>query len=169
MQRLIVLVAAALGLAAAAAGASVHRFDLGSGFVDGHRVLDRSVAGVTAGLGPPAYRQATRSRYVLGYRLPPTTVEVLFRRTAGRLVARTVVLQDPRLTEAKTGRLLQRSPRRIQAAIAAAYGGQYKLVRSYRCRTPALCSGEFSSKDGTRHVTFGRTVGGARFLTIWLR
>lgn len=169
MHRLIVLVAVALGVAAAAAGASVRSFDLGSGFVDGHRVLGKSVAGVTAGLGRPAYRHETRSRYVLGYRLPPATVEVLFRRAAGRLVARTVVLQDPRLTEAKTGRLLQRSPRRIQAAIAAAYRGQYELVRSYRCRTPTLCSGEFSSTDGTRHVTFGRTAGGARFVTIWLR
>jgi len=169
MHRPIVLVAVAFGLIAAAAGASVHSFDLGSGFVDGHRVLGRSVAGVTAALGRPAYRHDTRSRYVLGYRLPPATVEVLFRQAAGRLVARTVVLQDPRLTEAKTGRLLRRSPTRIQAAIAAAYGGQYELVRPYRCRTPTRCSGEFSTGDGTRHVTFGRTVEGARFLTIWLR
>lgn len=169
MQRLIALVAVAFALAAAAAGASVHSFDLGSGFVDGHRILGRSVAGVTAVLGRPAYRHGSRTRYVLGYRLPPATVEVLFRRAGGRLVARTVVLQDPRLTEAKTGRLLRRSPRSIQAVIAAAYGGQYELVRSYRCRTPTLCSGEFSTRDGRRHVTFGRTVEGARFLTIWLR
>ncbi|HEU5211778.1 MAG TPA: hypothetical protein VFU10_03340 [Gaiellaceae bacterium] len=169
MQRLIALVAVAFALTAAAAGASVHRFDLGSGFVDGHRILGRSVAGVTAALGRAAYRHSSRSRYVIGYRLPPATVEVLFRRAAGRLVARTVVLQDPRLTETKTGRLLRRSPRGIQAAITAAYGGQYDLVRSYRCRTPTLCSGEFSTRDGTRHITFGRTVEGARFLTIWLR
>ena len=78
------------------------------------------------------------------------------------------MLQDPQLTESKTGRILQRSARGIQAAIASAYGGQYELVRPYRCRAPTLCSGEFSTNDGTRHVTFGRTTTGARFLTIWL-
>jgi hypothetical protein len=170
MRRVIACVAVTFALTGAVAtGATVHSFDLGSGFVDGHRVLGRNVAGVTAALGRPAYRRATGSGYVIGYRQQrPAAVEVRFRRAGRRLRARTVVLQDPHLTESKTGRILQRSARGIQAAIGAAYGGQFELVRPYRCRALTLCSGEFSAKDGTRHVTFGRTTSGARFVTIWL-
>jgi hypothetical protein len=156
--------------AALAAGATVRSFDLATGFVDGRRILGRNIAGVTAALGPPDYRRSAGRRYILGYRAhPPFFVQMHFRRVGGRFSAEAIVLQDVTLVETRIGRILRLSPGQIQARIAGAYGSQYKLIRPYRCRAGDLCSGEFETTGGAWHVTFGRVVSGARFLTIWLR
>jgi hypothetical protein len=171
----LALVAAARSPAAArpdasAAGATISGFDLATGFLDGRRILDRSIAGVTAALGAPDYRRSAGRRYVIRYQAhAPSFVEVDFWRAGGRFRARSIVLQDVALTETRTGRILRGSPAQIQARIARAYGSQYQLVRPYRCRTGHLCSGEFETTSGAWHVTFGRVITGERFLTIWRR
>jgi hypothetical protein len=88
-------------------------------------------------------------------------VEVHFLRAGGRYRARSIVLQDVTLQEARIGRILQLGARQIEHSIAREYAGEYRLVRPYRCCAGGLCSGEFAATGAPWHVTFGDTVGGA--------
>lgn len=169
------MLAAAVALAPVGATAANARplhgpprtFELGVGTVGGHRLLGRSVAGVTAALGRPSERRPGRVRYVLRYAVGPAGfVDVVLRRSRGRLAATSVVLQSGRLVEATTGRLLRLRPRQIQARIASAYADELTLRRAYRCRSTGLCSGEFAASGSALRVTFG-TVGGARYINVW--
>jgi len=170
---LVALLSLVIAIAAAVPTSSAttdkpSQIDLANGYIDGHRVLGRTVAGVTAGLGRPDYRKRGTRRYAIGYRPhPPFFVEVRFRREDGKLRAYSIVLQDITLEDARAGRLLRLGARRIQATIEREYGEMYSLSRAYRCRAGKLCTGEFRAAGSDRRVTFGRVHSGARFLNIW--
>lgn len=61
------------------AGATINSIDLATGNVDGHRVLGRTIAGVTAALGRPGYRTGARSHYTLGWGSRPSFSIEVFR------------------------------------------------------------------------------------------
>jgi hypothetical protein len=143
--------------------------DLGSGQIDGHRVIGRSVAGVTAALGAPGQRLPNKRRYLLRYdRLAPPLagwgITVLFRQERGVLRAWSIALRDPRLTEPRLGRLLQLTPKRFQEAVLTAYPDRFSIVRPFRCSgKPQRCRGELAPRDAARlHVTFGSSLGSKR-------
>ena len=134
-------------------GGAVH-FDLAAGTVDGHPVLGLSVAAIRSTLGPPDYVERYVRRVDLGYgRRSRPRVEVIFNGTAWALD-----FEDPSDVEARLGRLLERTPRALQALIARRYAGVFRLVRSYRC-DPKGCFGLFFNRDGRRRVIFGVSRG----------
>lgn len=151
-------------------GALIARFDLETGYVDGRRVLGRTVAGVTAALGRPDYRRPGTSHYAIGFQPhPPFFIEVRFLKKAGKLRAASIIFQDLTLEESRMGRVLRLGARQIQTAIEREYQGEYVLVRTYGCRKNRFCSGEFKRASKDLRVTFGRAAGGARFINVWTR
>lgn len=171
MKLLLVLalavVAAVVGTAAAqsANGRSV---DLTNGLVDGHPVLGRTVAGVTAALGRPDFRVRDRVRYKIGWGTPSDfSLMVLFRRSNGALRAWSVVFERGPVRDKRIGELLGRPPVSLRDALRRRYADQYELARNYRCRSSGLCSGEFAQRAGPLHLTFGRNRVRGTWLTIW--
>lgn len=73
MRLLLVAVMAVLALPAGAAGASGYTVDLTTARVDGHTILGRNVAGVTAALGRPDFHGGQRRTYMLGWGTSPTS------------------------------------------------------------------------------------------------
>ena len=126
------------------------RIDLGTGAVDGHTLLGRSVAEVERALGSPA---ATRGNELL-YGLKANgdaSLTVFFDR------ARAVWLEyrDPNLVDRRLGHVLQLQPTALQRGIAKTYSG-YTRPFAYGSE-PALlgCSGIFRTRNGARELTFG--------------
>src|SRR4051794_14470641 len=80
----VVVGVAGMSSAGVATGQTRVSVELRSGRVDGHRVLGRSIAGVTAALGRPTWRQAGGMLYRIGYgdRTNFRTM-VLFRKRGG--------------------------------------------------------------------------------------
>jgi hypothetical protein len=128
----------------------VLHLDLAAGTVAGHPILGRPVAAVRAALGLPDYVERYPRRIDLGYgpKAAPR-VEVIFDGTAWALV-----FFDPGDVDARLGPLLTVPPRTLQARLALAYAGVYRLTRSYRCDAKG-CFGLFASADGRRRVIFG--------------
>lgn len=136
--------AVALGLIAL----SPPSIDLGTGKVDGHVVLGRTMAGVTAALGQPTQSFPAQQPSTMRYG-SPWNVQVLFRREHGALRAWSIVVLDSKLTPAK-----------VQRAVRERYADRYKLVRSYACRPPFGCRGDFApTGTHTLHLGFGLTPG----------
>jgi hypothetical protein len=158
---------AALALSpAGAAGASGHALDLGSGSVDGHRILGRTVAGVTAALGRPDYHAGQRLTYKLGWGARPNfLIEVMFRPVGGVERAWSMAFEHG-VRDVKLGDLLGRSSPALQAAIVRTYGDSFKLVRPYKCRT-RICVGEFAQRTGSLHLGFGTQPTLHTWLTVW--
>ena len=150
MKRILLLVILAL-VAVPMAGAQVatsHNVDLASGRVDGHQILGRTIAGVTAALGRPDFRIGPTTRYRIGWGTPRRfSTEVIFRRSGGVQHAWSVVFERGIVRDAKIGNLLQPSAT-LQRAIVANYGTTYKLVRPYTCKTETQCVGEFAARSG---------------------
>jgi hypothetical protein len=171
------LIAVAWTAGALAAPAVAPRtFDLATARVDGHRLLGRSVPGVTAALGRPGERVRGDRRYVLRYDSLGSGrwgVTILFRRDRDRLSAWSIALADPRLTEVKLGYLLRRRPAAALRAVTATYSGLYSVARPYRCRTkPRICSGELAARGPSGiHLAFGALppAAGGTFVTIFER
>jgi len=157
-----------LPAAAGAGGASVRTVDLYTGYVDGHRVLGRTIAGVTAGLGRPDFRLGPTSRYRIGWgdRIN-FSVEVIFRRTGGVQRAWSIAFERGPVRDPKLGDVLGRSPSSLQSAVLVRYGDTFKLVRRYAC-TAIRCVGEFGPRAASSlHLTFGthRVLG--TWFTVW--
>jgi hypothetical protein len=168
MRRLVLLsTLAALALPAAGTQATTGRLvDLGSGRVNGDRILGLTVPQVTAALGRPDFRVGPLSRYRIGYGTQSNfSTEVIFRRHGGIQRAWSIVFERGAVRDVKVGDLLQRSPA-LQKAILDKYGSTFRLTRSYDCkRNP--CIGEFAARDGALHLTFGTQPVTGTWLTIW--
>jgi hypothetical protein len=171
MRRLLVLSMLAvltLPAAAGAGGASVRTVDLATGYVDGHRVLGRTIAGVTAGLGRPDFRLGPTSRYRIGWgdRIN-FSVEVIFRRSGGVQRAWSIAFERGPVRDPKLGDVLARSPSSLQSAVLARYGDNFKLVRGYACRADG-CVGEFGPRAASSlHLTFGTHHALGTWFTVW--
>lgn len=164
-----VAVASLLWIASAgAARTDTRMINLSSGVVDGHRVLGRTVSGVTAGLGRPDFRAGSRSHFRIGWGSETHfAAEVLFRPSAGVERAWSIVFTDAGLVaDIRIGDLLNRPPLALQKLIAADYPSSFRLVRAYSCNASKLCVGDFGPRTGTLHVAFGRQPSG-RWLTVW--
>jgi hypothetical protein len=169
MKRLLLLCAfAVLALPTLGAQAtSGHTVDLTNGRVDGHSILGRTVAQVTAALGRPDFRVGPRSRHRIGYGTPSDfSTEVIFRRSGGVERAWSIVFDRGVVRDVKVGDLLQRSAA-LQKAVLVQYGTTFRLVRSYACKNKTECSGEFAARNGAIHLTFGTQPVSGTWLTIW--
>jgi hypothetical protein len=168
MKRLLVLCALGL-LALSVVGAQAtpsHTVELATGRIDGHSVLGRTVAQVTAALGRPDFRVGPRLRHRIGYGTPSNfSTEVIFRRSGGVERAWSIVFERGPVRDAKIGDLLQRSAG-LQDAVLANYGTTFRLVRSYACKRTG-CSGEFAARNGGIHLTFGTQPVSGTWLTIF--
>jgi hypothetical protein len=170
MKRLLLLVVvlvASSSMLAGAQAASSRTVDLVSGRVDGHPVLGRTVAGVTAVLGRPEFRHGNRTTYKLGWGSPTDfSMEVIFNRRRGALRAWSVVFGRAPVRDARIGELLGRTSVSLQAMIRSKYADVYKVTRTYRCRV-GTCVGEFAQRDGPLHLTFGTEGALGRHLAVW--
>jgi hypothetical protein len=169
MKRLRLLCAfAALALPTVGAQAtSGHAVNLANGRIDGHSILGRTVAQVTAALGRPDFRVGPASRHRIGYGTPSDfSTEVIFRRSGGVERAWSIVFDGGAVRDVKVGNLLQRSAA-LQNAVLAHYGTTFKLVRAYACKNKTECSGEFAARNGPIHLTFGTQSVSGTWLTIW--
>jgi hypothetical protein len=168
MKRLLVVCALGM-LAVPAAGAQAtrsHTVELATGRVDGHSILGRTVAQVTAALGRPDFRAGPRLRHRIGYGTPSNfSTEVIFHRSGGVELAWSIVFERGAVRDTKIGNLLQRSAD-LQDAVLAHYETTFRLVRSYACKRTG-CSGEFAARNGVIHLTFGTQPVSRTWLTIW--
>ena len=171
MRRLLVLSMLAvltLPAAAGAAGAGVRTVDLATGYVDGHRVLGRTIAGVTAALGRPDFRLGPTSRYRIGWGDRSNfSVEVIFRRSGGVQRAWSIAFERGPVRDPKLGDVLARSPSSLQSAVLARYSDNFKLVRRYAC-TEGRCVGEFGPRGASPlHLSFGTHHALGTWFTVW--
>jgi hypothetical protein len=168
MKRLLLLAAvAALVLPASAAGASAHTVDLATGTVDGHRILGRTIAGVTAALGRPDFRQGSRVHYAVGWGMRPDfSFEVLFRSVGGAERAWSIALERGPVRDVKLGDLLSRNSPALQTAILKTYADSFKLVRAYRC-SGSICAADLVQRTGQLHLTLGTRPKLGTWLTIY--
>jgi hypothetical protein len=157
----VFLVAAASAQAAAGAnaGAKSVRFDLATGSVEGRLVLGRTLPTVVAALGTPDDRSVHKRQASLRYgRLSGGSwaITIFFRPRSGTLRAVSVSIASPAAREARTGKLLRLQPRRMQRAIAQAYGATVKLTDAYQCRRrPLRCQGTFARVGTDMRISFG--------------
>jgi hypothetical protein len=126
------------------------RIDVGTGAVDGHTLLGRSVADVEQALGSP---DATGGNELL-YGLTASgnvSLTIYFDR------ARAVWLEyrDPNVVDKRLGRVLRLQPTALQRDVVKAYPG-YERAFAYGSE-PALlgCSGVLRTRDGVRELAFG--------------
>jgi hypothetical protein len=168
MKRLLVVCALGV-LALPAVGAQATRsytVELATGRIDGHSILGRGFAQVTAELGRPDFRVGPRLRQRIGYGTPSNfSLEVIFRRSGGVERAWSIVFERGPVRDAKIGDPLQRSAD-LQNAVLAHYGTTFRLVRSYTCNRTG-CSGEFAARNGRIHLTFGTQAVSGTWLTIF--
>jgi hypothetical protein len=171
MKRLLLLVTLAVLVLPSAAGAQAatgHSVDLASGRVDGHAILGRTIAGVTAVLGRPDFRVGPKSRYRIGWgdRIN-FQIEVIFHRSGDLQRASSIVFERGPVSDTKLGDLLSRSSQSLQTAILARYGDAFKLVQPYACRA-SNCVGEFAPRTASLlHLTFGTRGALGTWLTVW--
>ena len=171
MRRLLILAmlaVLALPAAAGAVGASAHTVDLAKGYVDGHRILGRTIAGVTAGLGRPDFRIGPTSSYRIGWGSRSNfSIEVIFRRIGGVQRAWSIAFERGPIRDPKLGDALARTPPSLQAAVLARYADNFKLVRAYACRE-GRCVGEFAPRThSSLHLTFGTHRPLGTWFTVW--
>ncbi|MGZ4317598.1 MAG: hypothetical protein ACXVRS_17475 [Gaiellaceae bacterium] len=146
---------------------ATHSVDLSNGRIDGRLVLGRTVAGVTAALGRPDFRSGPKGSYVVGWGSRPNfSFEVIFRPTGGVERAWSIAFERGPVFDVKIGDLLNRSPTALESLVRARYAGTLRLVHPYAC-TKSICSGEFASRTGSLHVTFGKRPTLGTWLTVW--
>jgi hypothetical protein len=171
MRRSLLLLASAVVVLApsSAKGATATRaVDLTTGRVDEHRVLGRTIAGVTAALGRPDFRIVSQSGYRLGWGDRRNfSIEVIFRRSGGVQHAWSIAFEGGRVRDVRVGELLGRTPEALEKTLVAGYGDTFRLTRSYHCKA-GRCVGEFAPRPGhTLHVTFGSHPVLGTWLTLW--
>lgn len=170
-----VLVSAAILVVAVAVapanGATAPRLtvDLGTGGINRHVILGRSVAQVARSLGKPSWRVPGTRFYRLGYG-DRTDFRLMIRfkkqGTAFRAVA--VAFERQPLFERRIGmNVLAMTPRAFQRAVARSYGTGFTVATRLRCARQ-LCSLTLRSSDSDQNVTFGTTKALGAFLTIWV-
>jgi hypothetical protein len=142
--------------------------DLRTGFVNGRRVLGRSVPGVTAALGRPTWREPSSRRYRLGYGPRKAfAVMVTLRWTPSGFRATSVVLEKPAVFDSTMNvNLLALTPRAFARRVARHYGDDLELATPVRCRH-GICTVSVASRTSTLRVTFGRTPASGTFLSLW--
>ena len=161
-------VAAAAGTGAAASRPQT--FDLAAGTVNGRVLLGRPLVSVTAAFGRPDARHigrpGARSWIRYGSR-DAFRLLVYFNHQRGRWIARTVVLQNPAVTETRLGHPLRLSPEQLQEAIRLRYADvfQQDSTLEYQCLR-GLCTGGFTRISGRGGITFGR-VRARTFVSVW--
>lgn len=167
MKRLLLLAAVAvLALPAGAAGASGYTVDLATGRIDGHTILGRTVAGVTAALGRPDFHGGTRRTYMLGWGARPNfSIEVRFQPLGGVERAWSMAFERD-VRDVKLGDLLVRSSPALQAAVVEGYADTFRLVRPYRCKN-RICVGDFAQRNGSLRLTFGTEPLLGTWLTVY--
>jgi hypothetical protein len=169
MKRMLLSAMAALALMPSVArGAASHTVDLASGRVDGHPVLGRTIAGVTAALGRPDFRVISQSRYRIGWGSRHNfAIEVIFHRSGGSQRAWSIAFEKGPVRDVSTGELLGRTPESLQTAVVAGHADTFRLVRSYHC-SARRCVGEFAPRPGhALHLTFGAHAALGTWLTLW--
>jgi hypothetical protein len=169
MKRMLLAAMTAFVLMPSVAHGTANRtVDLASGRVDGHPVLGRTVAGVTASLGRPDFRVASQSRYRLGLGSRQNfSIEVIFGRRGGIQRAWSIAFERGPVSDVRTGELLGRTPESLETAIATAHADTFWLVRSYHC-TARRCLGEFAPRPGhALHLSFGTRPALGTWLTLW--
>jgi hypothetical protein len=170
MKRLLLpLTFAVLALPAGGAyGATGHTVDLSSGRVDGHLILGRTIAGVTAALGRPDFRVGPQSRYRIGWGDRSNfSIQVIFRRSGNTQRAWSIAFERGPVRDVKIGDLLTRSSPSLQTAIVARYGDALKLVRPNACSS-GNCLGAFAPRTGAHlRLTFGTHHALGTWLTVW--
>jgi hypothetical protein len=164
---LLLLVMAGLALPAGALSASARTIDLTTATVDGHRILGRTIAGVTAALGRPDFREGSRSHYVVGWgERPNFSFEVIFRPNGLVERAWSIVFERGPVRDVSLGDLLGRSSPTLQAAILKTYANSFRLVRPYRCKS-RICVGDFAERSGTLRLTFGTQPKLGTWVTVY--
>jgi hypothetical protein len=168
MKRLLLLsVLVMLALSASASAAPTRVVDLTTGRMDGHLILGRTVAEVTAVLGRPDFRSGPRSSYRIGWGARPDfAVEVIFRPSGGVERAWSIAFERGPVRDVRLGDLLGRSSAALQSAVRSRYADTFKLLRPFACKN-GRCVGEFAARSGTIHVTFGTHGTLGTWLTVW--
>jgi hypothetical protein len=183
------LIAATLSvLPCAAAGASesrmhsasqrpVRELDLLLGRLDGRELLSKRVAEVTASLGRPQHRIATKKLYVLRYgSLPLRTgrwsLTITFRPQGGVLRSTLLAFAGRSLAERRLGTVLRLTPREFERRLLREYGDHYQVIEPYRCRTrPLRCRGEVVGQENGLTVGYGLLFPRrpeSRYITVYL-
>jgi hypothetical protein len=149
---------ASLALVAAAPAAPPPRplrVDLGSGRVDGNRLLGRAVPFVVAHLGPPSSveRYPRRTDLVYGSKRD-LRVEVVF---AGPSAA-ALLFEDPRMVDVRIGTPLALAPDALQQRLLERYADVLTRGRPYRCDALG-CFGTFFARSGKLRVIYGVSRG----------
>jgi hypothetical protein len=170
-----VFVSAAILVAAVAAattnGATAPRLtvDLGTGAINGHVILGKSVAQVARSLGKPSWRMPGTRRYRLGYGdRTDFSLMIRFQKQGAALRAVAVAFERQPLFERRIGmNVLAMTPRAFQSAVARSYGAGFTVATRLRCARQ-MCSLTLRSSDSDRRVTFGTTKSLGAFLTIWV-
>jgi hypothetical protein len=171
VRRMLLLstIAVVVLMPSVARGAASHTVDLASGRVDGHLVLGRTIAGVTAGLGRPDFRVVSQAGYRIGWGDRRNfSIEVIFRRSGRIQRAWSIAFQRGQVRDAKAGELLSRTtPEALQRTLLASYENTFRLVRSYHCNA-RRCVGELGPRpDHTLHLTFGSLPTLGTWVTLW--
>jgi hypothetical protein len=155
-------------LTARAQAAPEHTVEMATGRVDGHRILGRTIAGVTAALGRPDFHVGPHSRYRIGWGDRSNfSIQVIFRKSGTVQRAWSIAFERGPIRDAKLGDLLAHSSRSLQTSILADYGNAFKLARPYSCST-TNCAGEFAQRTGAHlHLSFGTHPKLGTWVTLW--
>jgi hypothetical protein len=164
----LALAATASGAEALPAAPGTLAVDLLTVRVNGHVVLGRSVAGVTAAFGRPSWRVRGKRLYRIGYgdRENPAMV-VLFRKRGEVLRAATVAFEKPPLVEPRLGRNgLAMTPRSFARTVERKYPSAFGVELAPTC-AQARCITTLQAVDSARRLTFGQRRGLGSYLSIW--
>lgn len=145
------------------------RVDLGSGAINGHVIIGRSLTQVIRSLGKPSWRLPGTRLYRVGYgERTNFSLMVRFRKQGGTLRAVAVAFERQPLLEEQIGRnVLAMTPRVFQRAVARTYGAMFTIKTRLHC-VRQFCSITLQSSDSGRSVTFGTTKALGAFVTVWV-
>lgn len=154
------------GVARASASAHVS-VDLGSALVNGHPVLGRTVAGVTASFGHPSWRRMSGRVYRIGYGDNANfRMMVLFRKQGGVYRAATVAFERAPVFERRIGvNVLAVPPAEFAREVSASYP-TWHTERAPLCKS-GTCTVVLGDTSTNLHVTFGQTAALGGFLSLW--
>jgi hypothetical protein len=152
--------------------------DLVTGTLGGRELLSKRVAEVTAALGRPQHRTATKKLHVLRYgSLPLATgrwsLQIFFRPRGGVFRATTLAFAGRTLAERRLGRVLRLAPRDFERRLLREYGDHYRAIEPYRCHTrPVRCRGDAVGQENGLGLGYGLLFPGrpeSRYITLYRR
>lgn len=152
--------------------------DLVTGTLGAHELLSKRVAEVTAALGRPQHRTATRKLHVLRYGSLPLesgrwSLQISFRPRGGVFRATTLAFAGRALAERRLGRVLHLTPRDFERRLLREYGDHYRVIEPYRCHTrPARCRGDAVGQENGLRLGYGLLFAGrpeSRYITLYRR